>query len=170
MQILQRCLESIFRELDRRRPSLESGMVFQGTTGVYEPSALVWTYLSFQFQMSKKEREIYDFEMDFKKYILLLFISEYSLPRRRFQGRSYFFPPHKGGKKQANLSNDDVISQRPGLKTGVKNDIFWSEIDLSHTAAILSNFVYAGLASFSLRGQPYINKVFLNLLRQNGAA
>ena len=35
---------------------------------------------------------------------------------------------------------------------GVKNDIFWSEIDLCHTAAILSNFVYAGLASFSLRG------------------
>ena len=29
--------------------------------------------------MSKKEREIYDFEMDFKKYILLLFISEYRL-------------------------------------------------------------------------------------------
>ena len=37
--------------------------------------------------MSKKEREIYDFEMDFKKYILLLFLSEYP-----------------------GLSNDDVIS------------------------------------------------------------
>ena len=32
--------------------SLESGMVFEGTTGVYER-----TYLSFQFQMNKKERE-----------------------------------------------------------------------------------------------------------------
>ena len=28
----------------------------------------------------------------------------------------------------SNLSNDDIISKRPGLKTGVKNDIFWSEI------------------------------------------
>ena len=28
----------------------------------------------------------------------------------------------------SNLSNDEIISQRPGLKTGVKNDIFWSEI------------------------------------------
>ena len=26
------------------------------------------------------------------------------------------------------LSNDDIISSKPGLKTGVKNDIFWSEI------------------------------------------
>ena len=32
--------------------SLESGMAFEGTTGVYER-----TYLSFQFQMNKKERE-----------------------------------------------------------------------------------------------------------------
>ena len=28
----------------------------------------------------------------------------------------------------SNLSNDEIISQRPGLKTGVKNDNFWSEI------------------------------------------
>ena len=48
--------------------------------------------------MSKKEREIYDFEMDFKKYILLLFISEYSLPRRRVLGEIVFLS-HKGGKK-----------------------------------------------------------------------
>ena len=27
----------------------------------------------------------------------------------------------------SNLSNDDIISKRPGLKTGVKNDIIWSE-------------------------------------------
>ena len=33
----------------------------------------VWTYLSFQFQISKKEREICEFEMNFKKYFLLLF-------------------------------------------------------------------------------------------------
>ena len=26
------------------------------------------------------------------------------------------------------LSNDDIISQRSGLKTGVENDMFWSEI------------------------------------------
>ena len=30
---------------------------------------------------------------------------------------------------RSNLSNDDIISaQNPGLKTGVENDIFWSEI------------------------------------------
>ena len=28
----------------------------------------------------------------------------------------------------SNLSNDDIISWRPGLKTGVKNDSFWSQI------------------------------------------
>ena len=28
----------------------------------------------------------------------------------------------------SNLSNDDIISWRTGLKMGVKNDIFWSEI------------------------------------------
>ena len=26
------------------------------------------------------------------------------------------------------LSNDDIMSQGPGLKTGVQNDIFWSEM------------------------------------------
>ena len=33
----------------------------------------VWRYLSFQFQMSEKEREICGFEMEFKKSFLLLF-------------------------------------------------------------------------------------------------
>ena len=28
----------------------------------------VWTYLSFQFQVSKKEKEICEFEMDLKKF------------------------------------------------------------------------------------------------------
>ena len=28
----------------------------------------------------------------------------------------------------SNLSCDEIISRRPGLRTGVKNDIFWSEI------------------------------------------
>ena len=37
---------------------VESGMVFGGTRGS------VWTYLSFQFQMSNKEREICEFEMN----------------------------------------------------------------------------------------------------------
>ena len=36
---------------------LESGMVFEETTEVM--------YLSFQFQMNKKEREIWEFKMDF---------------------------------------------------------------------------------------------------------
>ena len=32
--------------------------------------------LSFQFQMSKKERQICEWEMDVKKYFLLLFLSK----------------------------------------------------------------------------------------------
>ena len=46
---------------------LESGMVFKGTTGVYE------RIYFFQSHMSKKEREICEFEMDFKKSFLFLF-------------------------------------------------------------------------------------------------
>ena len=53
--------------------------------------------------MSKKEREIWEFEMDFKKYFCYCSYLVY-------------------------LSNDDIISSRTGLKTGVKNDISWSEI------------------------------------------
>ena len=51
----------------------------------------VWTYLSFQFQMSTgKERLIYEFEVDFKKYFIW----------------------------RSNLvSNDDIISEKPVLKT-----------------------------------------------------
>ena len=46
---------------------LESDMIFKGTTGVHE------RIYFFQFQMSKKEREICEFEMDFKKSFLFLF-------------------------------------------------------------------------------------------------
>ena len=46
---------------------LESGLIFKGTTGVYE------RIYFFQFQMSKKEREICEFEMDFKRSFLFLF-------------------------------------------------------------------------------------------------
>ena len=68
----------------------------------------VWMYLSFQFQMSKKEK--YANSKSLKNFFLLL----------------------------SNLSNGDIISAlRPSsLKTGVKNDIFWSEIgDLENRAA-----------------------------------
>ena len=41
--------------------------------GFQENYGNVRTYLLFQFQMSKKEREINDFDMDFKKSCLLLF-------------------------------------------------------------------------------------------------
>ena len=39
--------------------------------------------------------------------------------------------------RQSNLSNDDIISKRPGLETGVKNDSFWSEMgqDLKNRVA-----------------------------------
>ena len=49
--------------------AVELGMVFEGITctGVYE------RVFSFQFQISKKEREICKFEMAFKKSLLLLF-------------------------------------------------------------------------------------------------
>ena len=47
---------------------LESGMVFKGTTGS------VWTYLSFQFKMSKKEREISKLEMDLKNVFVCALI------------------------------------------------------------------------------------------------
>ena len=43
------------------------GYVFPGNNG------RICTYLLFQFQMSKKERKIYEFEMDSKKCFLLLF-------------------------------------------------------------------------------------------------
>ena len=39
-------------------------MVFEGITGTYE-------LLSFQFQMSKKEREICEFAMDLKNFFCL---------------------------------------------------------------------------------------------------
>ena len=44
---------------------LEWGMVFKATTGAYER-----IYLSFQFQVNKKEIEIYKFEMHLKKFLL----------------------------------------------------------------------------------------------------
>ena len=50
-------------------------------------------YLLFQFQMSKKEREICKFEMDLKKLLFCL---------------------------HSNLSSDNIISaSRPGLKMGI---------------------------------------------------
>jgi len=45
---------------------LELGMVFEGTTGVYEH-----IILSFQFQMIKKEKEICKFQMDLKNFVCL---------------------------------------------------------------------------------------------------
>ena len=48
---------------------LESGMVFEGTTRVQ-----LRTFLSFQFQMSKKEREICEFEMALKNFFVCTLI------------------------------------------------------------------------------------------------
>ena len=48
--------------------SLESVMVFEKTTGPYES-----IYRRFQFQMNKKEREICEILVDFKKSFLLAF-------------------------------------------------------------------------------------------------
>ena len=43
-------------------------MVFEGTTEVYK------TYLSFQFQMSNKERETCKFELDSKNFCVCTLI------------------------------------------------------------------------------------------------
>ena len=55
-------------------------------------------------EINKKEREMCEFEMDYKKS---------------------FCPP---SNRSNHTGNDDIISQRPDLKTGVKNGIFWFEI------------------------------------------
>ena len=47
---------------------LESGMVSGGTTGVYE------CICRFKFQMSKKEREICEFEMDLNNFFVCALI------------------------------------------------------------------------------------------------
>ena len=60
-------------------------------------------YLLLQFHMNKNEIEICKFKMHLKNFFCLC----------------------------SNLSNDDIISAyRQGLKTGVENVIFWSEIGL----------------------------------------
>ena len=71
-----------------------TGYGFQGNYGI------VWAnYLSFQFQMNKKGRLIYEFEVNFKKSFIW----------------------------RSNLDLD-IFPWRPGLKTGVKNAMFWSQI------------------------------------------
>ena len=45
---------------------LESGIFLEGTTG-----RSVWTYLSFQFQVGKKEGETCEFEMDLKNFLFV---------------------------------------------------------------------------------------------------
>ena len=49
---------------------LESGMVFEGTTGVYEG---IYHKL-LQFQMTKKEREIWEFKTDLKNFFVCALI------------------------------------------------------------------------------------------------
>ena len=77
---------------------LELGMVFKRTTGVYELN------YRFKFQMIKKEKEICKFEMDFKKSLCWC-------------------------SNQSNFSSENGSGfLRWGLKMGVENDIFGSEI------------------------------------------
>ena len=86
---------------------LESGMVFEETAGVYER-----IYSSYQFRMNKKEREMCDFEVDFKKSFCWR-----SNPRRLATSQPHEF-----------LNENGYRFQRPGLKTSVEIDIIWSEI------------------------------------------
>ena len=60
---------------------------------------IVWTYSSFQYQMWKKKEKY----ANSKRLLRKLFCS------------------------CSNLSNDEIISLRLGLKTGVKSNNFWSE-------------------------------------------
>ena len=60
------CLYGLKMGIDFAHFGLESGMVFGGTTGVYER-----IILSFQFQMNKKEREICEFKLDLKNFFSL---------------------------------------------------------------------------------------------------
>ena len=53
--------------IDFARFGLKLGIVFEGITGVYE------RVYRFNSKSSKKEREICEFEMAFKKSFLLLF-------------------------------------------------------------------------------------------------
>ena len=58
-----------------RRFGLKTGIHFAhfGVESGWELRS-VWTYLSFQFQMSKKEREICEFEMDLKNFFVCALI------------------------------------------------------------------------------------------------
>ena len=74
-------------------------------------SRSIRTYLSFQFQMSGKEREICELEMDLKNIfvfgLIKVLITKF-LPKTR--------------------SKNGYGFQRSSLKTGVENYIVWSEI------------------------------------------
>ena len=60
------CLFGLETGIDFVHFGLESGMIFEGTTGVY---GLI--ILSFQFQMSKKEKEICELQMNLKNFFCL---------------------------------------------------------------------------------------------------
>ena len=77
-----------------------------GFRGKYES---VWTNLSFQFQMCKKEREICEFERILRNLFcvlvwLILYISLYFLYNTNIISIGWFFC------WRSNLSNDDIIS------------------------------------------------------------
>ena len=82
------CAFSVWKQVHFALFGLELGMVFRGNNGS------VWTYLSFQFQMKRKEREICEIEMHFKK----------SFCSRSNRSRWHNFYKERG---------------RPGLQTGV---------------------------------------------------
>ena len=80
--------------------------------GFRENNGSVLMYLLFQFQMSKKEREIYTFEMDFDEFVFLCSnlsndIINFCLKARSENGYGF---------------------ERSGPKTSTKNYSFWSEI------------------------------------------
>ena len=74
--------------IDFAHYGLESGMVFEKTTGGYEI-----IYRRFQFQMNKKEREICEFVVDFKNSFLLAFYSNFLEDRSENGSGSGFGEP-----------------------------------------------------------------------------
>ena len=83
---------------------LESGMVFEGTTGAYKRICL----FNAKWKLEKEKYPKYIIRAEFYEFLTsLLMRSVITMQQRSENGYGF---------------------QRPGLKTGVENGIFWSEI------------------------------------------
>ena len=98
-----------------------SGIVY----GFWGNCGIVWTYLSFQLQMNKKERVICKLQKDFKKsYCWRFNLSNDDIIFAYVNMYVEFFEVFLTSSR----SENEFGFLRPALKTGVENDIFCSEI------------------------------------------